>query len=81
VGIAIVALTIDSSNRIFALKASYDIKYFIQMPSKKKKKDKTKKKKVLVNDDNILVGQKCYEFIFTISFLKRKKKRKINNAN
>jgi hypothetical protein len=46
VAIAIEALTITSSNRIFTLKVPLDIKYFIQMPSKGKKKKKKKKKKI-----------------------------------
>ena len=62
VGIAIKALTIDSSNMIFALNAPQDIKYIILMPSKKKK-DKTLKNYVLINDDNILVDQTCNEFL------------------
>jgi hypothetical protein len=48
------------------------------MPSKGKKKkekeDKTPKKNVLINDDNILVGQTCYEFIFTFFFMRYRKK-------
>ena len=42
---------------------------------KEKKKIKHKKNYVLINDDNILVAQTCYEFIFTISFFKRYKKK------